>query len=45
MCTCGCGSSNDSDSDSIDTVVCNINYRAHIFTSVCSSSSDSNATE
>ena len=45
MCTCGCGSSNDSDSDSIDTVVCNKNYRAYIFTSVCSSSSDGDVTE
>jgi hypothetical protein len=45
VCTCGCGSSNDSDSDSVDTVVCNKNYRAYMCTSVCSSSSDSDVTE
>jgi hypothetical protein len=45
MCTFGCGNSNDSDSDSVDTVVCNKNYRAYMCTSVCSSSSDGDVTE
>jgi hypothetical protein len=45
MCTCGRGSSNNCDSDSLDTVVCNKNYRAYMCKSVCSSGSDSEVTE
>ena len=43
MCTCGCSSSDDS--DSVNTLVCNKNYRTYMFKSVCSSGSDSDVTD
>ena len=43
MCTCGCSSSDDS--DSVDTLVCNKNYRTYMCKSVCSSGSDSDVTD
>ena len=43
MCTCGCSSSDDS--DSVDTVVCNKNYRTYMCKSACSSGSDSDVTD
>ena len=47
VCKCNCGgySNSSGDSDSVDTVVCNKNYRTYMCKAVCSSGSDSDVTD